>query len=265
MATPTNQLWSEIAEGFQDNWQFPNCLGALDGKHVHIFAPKKSGTMFFNYKKTFSVVLLALVDYRYCFVVVDIGSYGSNSDGGILKKCELGKKLAANTLQIPDDRPLPGFPETDKVPYVIIGDEAFASGEHLMRPVPGNNLAHDERIYNYRLSRARRISENCFGILVARWRLYHRKIPLQPKNVDHVVKATCILHNMLQKKGIPAPPPPQDPALQTSQAPILRDLDGIGGRQPVQALVVRAKYMRYFVSAVGSVPWQDTYCFGHAN
>jgi hypothetical protein len=55
MATPTNQQWSEIAEGFQDKWQFPNCLGALDGKHVLIFAPKKSGTMFFNYKKTFSV------------------------------------------------------------------------------------------------------------------------------------------------------------------------------------------------------------------
>jgi hypothetical protein len=226
--------------------------------------------MFFNYKKTFSVVLLALVDNRYCFVVVDIGSYGSNSDGGILRKSALGKKLADNRLQIPDDRPLPGFPETDKVPYVIVGDEAFPSGEHLMRPVPGNNLAHDERIYNYRLSRARRISENCFGILVARWRLYHRKIPLQPNNVDHVVKATCILHNMLQMIGIPAPPPPQDPAWQTSQkdnedTPILRDLDGIGGRQPVEALVVREKYKRYFVSAAGSVPWQDTHCFGHAN
>ena len=269
MPTPTRQHWEDTATGFLTQWQFPNCLGALDGKHVQIVAPRCSGSNFFNYKKTFSVVLLGLVDHRYCFLVVDIGSYGSNSDGGILKKSQLGRNLANNTLDIPCDKPLPGFEETEPVPHVIIGDEAFPSGEHLVRPVPGKNLSEQERVFNYRLSRARRISENCFGILANRWRLYHRKIPLQPTNVDKVVKATCVLHNMLQMHGVPVPPPPQAPDLHVNPGEdlhdgILREIERVGGRPPIDAIAIRDTFKRYFVSNAGSVPWQHDYCFGHA-
>jgi len=54
---------------------FPNLCGSLDGKHIALQAPAESGFLFFNYKKTFSVVLLALVDANYRFIAVDIGSY----------------------------------------------------------------------------------------------------------------------------------------------------------------------------------------------
>ena len=43
----------------------------------------------FNYKKTFSIVLLALVDYWYRFSVVDIGLNGPNSDSGIFRHSAL--------------------------------------------------------------------------------------------------------------------------------------------------------------------------------
>lgn len=64
-------------------------------------APANSGSLYFNYKVTFSIVLLAIVDADYRFLVVDVGSYGSNSDGGIFANSVLGKALGDGTLNVP--------------------------------------------------------------------------------------------------------------------------------------------------------------------
>jgi hypothetical protein len=149
------------------------------------------------------------------------------------------------------------------VPCVIVGDEAFPSLENLLRPFPGKNLPVAQHIFNYRLSRPRRISENAFGILANRWGLYHHKIPLQPENVDAVVKATCVLHNMLQKRGTNVPPPPH-PNAQTERIDdgILQEIERVGHRQKKDALVVREAFKDYFMSNAGAVAWQHRSCFG---
>ncbi|KAJ8375484.1 hypothetical protein SKAU_G00060640 [Synaphobranchus kaupii] len=98
LAPPTEEDWLEVAAGFQDRWDFPNCVGALDGKHVAIQASPNSGSTFFNYKGGFSIVLMALVDHRYCFTVVEIGSHGSSSDGGTLGAVTLGKPCSEETF-----------------------------------------------------------------------------------------------------------------------------------------------------------------------
>ena len=85
----------------------------------------------------FSIVLLALVDANYRFVVIDVGAYGRSSDGGIFPTSALGMSLERGELNIPEDNPLPG--EHDKaMPHVIVGDEAFPLKNYMMRPYPSN-------------------------------------------------------------------------------------------------------------------------------
>jgi len=73
---PDRFIWKQSAEGFFNKWQFPNCIGALDGKHIRIKAPSNSGSKYFCYKKFFSIVLMAICDYKYRFLWVDIGQFG---------------------------------------------------------------------------------------------------------------------------------------------------------------------------------------------
>jgi hypothetical protein len=98
MPIPTTKKWLDIADEFWNTWNFPNCVGAIDGKQV-ITAQASSGSMYFTYKKTFSIVLMALADANYNFIAVDIGAYGKNSDGGIFANLKLGKYLALKKVK----------------------------------------------------------------------------------------------------------------------------------------------------------------------
>nr|XP_022906141.1 protein ANTAGONIST OF LIKE HETEROCHROMATIN PROTEIN 1-like [Onthophagus taurus] len=81
----TRDKWNEVAEGFKKNAQFPNCIGAVDGKHIKVKSPEHSGSLYFNYKHFFSIVLLAICDADYKFIYIDVGAYGKCSDSYIFK------------------------------------------------------------------------------------------------------------------------------------------------------------------------------------
>lgn len=74
-------------------WNFPHCIGAVDGKHITLQKPKNAGSIFFNYKQRESIVLMAVCDADYKFTVVDIGQPGGRSDGGIWDTMEFAMGL----------------------------------------------------------------------------------------------------------------------------------------------------------------------------
>ena len=153
MAPPTEQDWQRIENEFCELWNFPNCVDTADGKHVVITAPAKSGSLFFNYKHTFSINLMALVDAQYRFIFVDIGQYGSNADGPVFQKSKFGSMFMRDELNVPGPKPLPRARFLGNMLHVIVADEAFPLCPNIMRPYPrGRNaskMPRPSRVFNY--------------------------------------------------------------------------------------------------------------------
>ncbi|XP_025199917.1 uncharacterized protein LOC112597904, partial [Melanaphis sacchari] len=186
----TSHEWKTIADEFEEKWDFPHCLGSIDGKHVTIKKPPDSGSFYYNYKNTFSIVLLALVNANYEFLMVDVGLNGRISDGGVLGHSDFGKMMGNQLLNIPEPQQVR---RSNKIlPYVFVADGAFAMTQNLLKPYSrvGNNLTEEQRLFNYRLSRARRIVENAFGILVSRFGVLQKDILLSPEKAQTIV-LTC--------------------------------------------------------------------------
>lgn len=238
-------------------WQFPHCLGAVDGKHVAITPPHDAGSFFFNYKEFHSLVLLAVVNAKYEFIMCDFGTNGRISDGGVIENTKFGEKLNNNSLRIPPADILPPFPTP--LPYVFVGDEAFALKENFLKPYNQRELNEEKKIFNYRLSRARRVVENTFGILCSKFRIFESPINLKPDNIDSVVMASCVLHNFLRRNTNntrhEAPDILNDEVRQQEVLPIAELERGHNRRCCEVAKGVRDTFMEYFIGE-GAVPWQ---------
>ncbi|XP_057671278.1 putative nuclease HARBI1 isoform X2 [Diorhabda carinulata] len=195
----TKGEWEKIAKEFENKWNFPYTIGAIDDKHIVIEAPPNAGSYYFNYKGTHSIVLFALADANYNFLYIDVGCNGRISDGGIFKNCTLNQALQEATLNLPPDKCLPN--RIKPVPYVMLGDEAFALSKNLLKPFPRNRpLNAKQKVFNYRLCRARRVVENAFGILTSRFRIFRKPICLKVETIDKIVLTACVLHNFLKKQ-----------------------------------------------------------------
>ncbi|XP_067949150.1 uncharacterized protein [Watersipora subatra] len=111
---------------------------------------------------------MAVADATYKFLIVDIGQQGSASDGGVWDHSNFGSAWSENRVNTPPPNNLPEV--NQETAYVMVGDEAFPLQASLMRPFPGREAKNDmrKRRYNYRLSRARPVIENAFGILSTR-------------------------------------------------------------------------------------------------
>ena len=243
-------------------WNFPHCLGALDGKHVVLQAPINSGSEFFSYKSTFTIVLFALVDADYNFLYVNAGGQGRISDGGIFKNCSLYKKLEKNNLNFPEPKSLN---DEHKIPYFFLGDEAFALTNSLMKPFSGLYPKGSlQRIFNFRLSRARRTVENVFGIMSAIFRILRKPLLLEPTKAEVVVMTVAHLHNFLRQSStssniyMPSGIPDIDINGTKETMSSLLPIRNIPRRPSIDAKAIRDKLAAFFQNE-GRLPWQENY------
>ncbi|GFR63957.1 protein ANTAGONIST OF LIKE HETEROCHROMATIN PROTEIN 1 [Elysia marginata] len=193
MPEPTENSFKEIAKDFLDIWNFPHCLGALDGKRVRVKCPRNSGSMYFSYKKYHSIVLQAVTDARYRFIAIDVGGYGKRSDGGTFHPSDLYNAIEGNILKVPKPTTLPA--SNVLAPFVFIADEAYPLLPYLMKSYSGGDLPLEQECYNKRLSHARKSVECAFGILTSKWRILNKSVDANESLVDDIIKCVCIPHN----------------------------------------------------------------------
>ena len=270
-APKTEEGWRKVADDFENRWNFPHAVGAIDGKHVVMYAPARAASAYYNYKGTHSIVLMGVCDANYRFIMVDIGDTGRQSDGSIYNNGNIGYAIENNLLGIPKDSRLKNSSRI--LPYVFVADDAFGLKRHMMKPYSSSNLGTEKLIFNYRLSRARRIIENTFGIAANRFRVFHRPIMANVDKVKDITKAVVILHNFLMNDNNCNPGHSYCPENLTDReehngirpGEWRHDLQHITGLQPINqigsnnysqsAKTVRDNFKDFF-NQEGAVSWQ---------
>ncbi|XP_037578095.1 uncharacterized protein LOC119460999 [Dermacentor silvarum] len=271
MKVPTKEDWSRIADDFEKCCQFPNCLGAVGGRHVTIIAPRHSGGGYMNHKGCDSVVLVAAVDSNCKYIFIDVYAESRQQHSDVFESSEFGQALLGGSLDLPLMAPLPSSDEKIAA-YTFIGDEACPLRRNLVIPFPAGQAKDERAVFNYRLNRVRRCAENAFGLTAARWRVLLRTVHLQPTNADYVIRAACMLHNFLTDLN------PQLEGYRDTEDSVgsvvpgrwRQSVEEANGKEshyfPLEAKHVedadaagsetRNDLMTYFCSSAGEIPWQ---------
>lgn len=261
----TTEKWRDICKHFSDRWNFHHCLGALDGKHIAIKCPKNGGSVYYNYKGFHSIILMALVDADYKFTWVEVGIHGSAGDAQVFNNGELKEAIEHNSLNFPKADALPN--DDQPMPYFIAADDAFALRSWLMKPYSQRHLTDAQRIFNYRLSRARRIVENAFGILAHRFRCLLTTMQQEPSTATSIVMACVTLHNLLRvrkPKDLRGDVDHEDsehrqlPGVWRQDTALVDGSSKFANHTTSAAAKKQREYLTvYYSSEAGSVPWQN--------
>lgn len=138
------------------------------------------------------------------FTYVNIGTPGRAHDAFIFSNSQLHSFLQEQSELLSS---LGKHIMNNLIPLHLIGDSAFPFQAHIMKPYPHRTMMLDEqREFNFRLSRARRVIENAFGRLKGRWRILRKRLEVNIDRVDELIEACVILHNICERKKCPLPP-----------------------------------------------------------
>ena len=183
----------------EELWQFPCCWAAIDGCHIPMRCPPgglEACKEYHNFKNFYSIVLMALVDSQYRFVWASCGFPGNSHDALVFKLTDLWRRIQEGYI------PQIGKSIDDViVPPVIVGDSAFPLCTWLLKPFTNAILSPEQRNFNYRLSRARMVTEGAYGQLKGRWRVLLRKCESSRDQVRTATLACVVLHNTCINRG----------------------------------------------------------------
>ncbi|KAK4878967.1 hypothetical protein RN001_007113 [Aquatica leii] len=177
---------------------------------------------------------------------------GKISDRCVFRNSTLAAAIATNKLNFPEETPLPG--RSKPVPYAIVADAAFPLSHHILKPFPFRNMTATQCIFNYRLSKARRLVENSFDMVANIFRILLNTVNLYPKKVKTITLACVVLHNFLRTTT------PNTYNIQEKNDRRLRFQYALSrqaeNKANQSALNNRQEFLEY-VNGVGAVDWQN--------
>jgi len=205
-----------------------------------------------------------------------VGCQGQISDGGVFKNTSFSKKMEKKELSLPSREALPG--RTMPVPYVFMADDAFSLSENIMKPyITDLSKKSPKRVFNYRLSRERRVIENAFGLLSSVFRVFRKPIEVKiEETIVNIVLSCVYLHNFLRTQSdsanyysISGSFDSEDASTGeiiqgslreiTAGGTVLRPLRVILRRSSNSVQGLREEFKSYFMSDIGSVSFQNKY------
>ncbi len=165
-----------VIDGYEKKWGFPMCAGAIDSTHIPILAPTESHAEYVNRKGYHSILMQAIVDCDYLFRDVVIGWPGSVHDAHVFSNSAIFMKGNDQNL-FPRD--LTKEINGEEVSPLILADPAYPLLPWLLKGYPRNNTAQRrEKVFNYRLSRARMTVENTFGRWKGRFTRFSKRVDM---------------------------------------------------------------------------------------
>lgn len=206
---------------------------------------------------------MIVVDAEYNIIYMNCGHIGRISDGGVFRDTTLFADLEQDQLNLPPSSHLPG--RNKLMPFVLVADDAFALSKYLMKPYPHKSQHIDKRVFNYRLSRARRMVESVFGILASKFRILRKPIELAPKKTELIVSTICVLHNFLLTTNTASHYAGEFAVNEGEMAEELPTENlialerGNANNSATSASSIRDEFKDFFVSPAGEVPWQYKY------
>jgi hypothetical protein len=195
---PKGDELAAVIQGFEDEWGFPQCAGAVDGTHIPICPPAENSRDYFNRKGWASIIVQATCDFEYKFTSVNIGWPGSVHDARVFANSAIARlgfagRLLPNTRRLINNVP---------VPPVILGDSAYPLCSWLLTPYKDyGNMTPEQRKFNKKHSSARMVIEGSFGRLKGRWRRLFKDLEITLPKLPPVIMACIVLHNLCASQG----------------------------------------------------------------